>query len=244
MRSDGSFRRMAAIAAIASLPLAAGNLIAMLATVHFNIDGMTDPLVLLRAGQGAAPLWRLSMILDILGYYLLIVPAILLLRNSLRGSAANWVDMFALCLLGYCLIGSIGGATLATALPTMILDYAKTSSAAHHQVLQAVFTSYTDGIYRGSWNLLEELLAGVGWIGIAHVVGAKRRRLRLVTTVLGVACLVDSIGTALNVDAIAATGLSVYLVLAPVWACWMGIDLLRAPACGSFPIATLAPLPG
>ena len=75
---DRSFPRMAAIAAMASLPLAAGNLIAMLATVHFNLNGMTDPLVLLHAGKAAAPLWRWSMVLDIFGYYLLIVPLILL----------------------------------------------------------------------------------------------------------------------------------------------------------------------
>jgi hypothetical protein len=54
----------------------------------------------------------------------------------------------------------------------------------------------------------------------------------LVTIVLGVACLLDSLGTALNTDTIASTGLTVYLVLAPVWACWMGIGLLRAPTPG------------
>ena len=84
MNDDRSFSRAAAIAAVVSLPLAAGNLIAMLATVHFDLNGMTDPLVLLHSGSGAAPLWRWSMILDVLGYYLAIVPLILLLRRSLR----------------------------------------------------------------------------------------------------------------------------------------------------------------
>ena len=100
MMDDRSFQRVAAIAAVVSLPLAAGNLIAMLATVHFNLNGMTDPLVLLHAGKGAAPLWRWSMILDIFGYYLAIVPLILLLRSSLREQSPNWVDLFALCLFG------------------------------------------------------------------------------------------------------------------------------------------------
>jgi hypothetical protein len=221
---------MAAMAAIVSLPLAAGNLVAMLATVHFNLKGMTDPLVLLRAGPAAAPLWRLSMLLDILGYYLPIVPLILLLRSSDRGGAGNWTDMFTFCLLGYCLIGAIGGATLATAIPTLIRDYASASSADHRQAVQVVFTSYTDSIYRGQWNLLEELLAAIGWIGYSWVRNSDRRVLRIATSVLGVACLVDSIGTALNIDAVASAGLSLYLVLAPVWACWMGIDLLRSRA--------------
>ena len=54
MIDDRSFSRMAAIAAIASLPLAAGNLMAMLATVHFNLNGMTNPLVLRHAGTAAS----------------------------------------------------------------------------------------------------------------------------------------------------------------------------------------------
>jgi len=228
MNSDRSFSRTAAIAAIASLPLAAGNLFAMLATVHFNAKGMTDPLILLRAGTAAAPLWRWSMILDIFGYYLPIVPLILLLRTSFRHRGPNWIDLFALCLLAYCIIGAIGGAMLATALPTLIREYG-TASSSHQISLQSVFTGYTDGIYRGLWNLLEEFLAGIGWIGFGLVLQTERRRLGVATLVLGAACLVDSLGTALNIDAIASTGLTVYLVLAPTWACWMGIDLLRSP---------------
>jgi hypothetical protein len=224
--SDRSFSHMAAIAAIASLPLAMGNLFAMLATVHFDLNGMTNPLVLLHAGAGAAPLWRWSMILDIFGYYLPIVPLILLLHGTLRHRGPNWIDLFALCLLAYCLIGAIGGAILATAVPTLIREYATTSSG-HHLSLQSVFTGYTDGIYRGLWNLLEEFLAGIGWIGFGLALRSERRRLGVATVVLGTACLVDSLGTALDIDAVASTGLTVYLVLAPIWACWMGIDLLR-----------------
>src|SRR5262249_60198271 len=55
---DRSFARVAAIAAIVSAPLAAGNLLAMLAAVHFDISGMTNPLGLLHAGRAAAPVWR------------------------------------------------------------------------------------------------------------------------------------------------------------------------------------------
>lgn len=121
---------------------------------------------------------------------------------------------------------------LATALPTLIKEYASATTGSHQIGLQTVFTGYTDGIYRGLWNLLEEFLAGVGWIGFGLVIRADRRRLGLVTVVLGAACLVDSLGTALNTDVVASTGLTVYLILAPVWACWMGIGLLRAPTPG------------
>lgn len=231
MACDRSFARVAAIAAIVSAPLAAGNLAAMLATVHFDVRGMTNSLVLLHAGRAAAPLWRWSMVLDIFGYYLLIVPLVLLLRTSLRYRSGGWADLFSFCLLAYCLIGAVGGAMLATALPTLIQQYA--AIPAHRVALQTVFTGYTDGIYRGLWNLLEEFLAGVGWVGFGAALRLRHRRLGLVSLILGAACLADSAGTALNIDAIASAGLTAYLVLAPVWACWLGAGLLRAPAAGT-----------
>ncbi len=233
LSDERSFPRMAAIAAIASLPLAVGNLLAMLATVHFDLNGMTDPLVLLHAGRSAPTLWRWSMILDIFGYYLPIVPLILLLRSSFRHRSPNWIDLFALCLLAYCLIGAIGGAMLATAIPTLVSAYASTANPSHQMSLQTVFTGFTDGIYRGLWNLLEEFLAGVGWMGFGLALQAGHRRFGWVTIVLGVACLVDSLGTALNTGVVASIGLTVYLVLAPVWACWLGIGILRAQSAGA-----------
>jgi ribosomal protein S18 acetylase RimI-like enzyme len=84
------------------------------------------------------------------------------------------------------------------------------------------------------------VLGRVGWIGFGLVVRAERRRLSSVTIVLGVACLVDSLGTALNTDVIASTGLTVYLILAPIWACWMGVWLLRPPSAGVAPDSLVA----
>ena len=191
---------------------------------------MTNPLVLLHAGAGEAGLWRWSMVLDIVGYYLPIIPVILLLRSSLRLRGPLWTDLFALCLLSYCLIGAIGGAELATALPAIIKQYA--TSPSHRPSLQTVFTGFTDGIYRGMWNLLEEFLAGTGWVGFGLILRASDRWLGLSTIVLGIACLIDSAGTALNIDSVASIGLIIYLVLAPVWACWLGVRVLRRLSVG------------
>ena len=222
---DGSFGRMAAIAAMVSLPLAAGNLLTMLAAVHFDLSALSDPLVLLHQGATAARLWHWAMVLDILGYYLLIVPVILLLRSWLRAKSPNWIDLAALCLLAYCGIGAIGGAILATAIPPLIRGYA--TAGPQRVVVETVFSGYADAVYRGMWNLLEEFLAGVGWLAMGVVLRSEDRRLGRATTMLGLACLVDALGTAANVDAVATTGLGVYLVLAPIWAWWVGTRLLR-----------------
>lgn len=222
---ERSFARMAGVLAIVSLPLAVGNVLAMLATVHFDVSGMTKPLVLLHAGAAAGGLWRASMVLDIAGYYLAIVPLVLLLRSWLRPLAPAWVDLWSWCLLAYCLVGAIGGAELATALPTLMRDYAL--DASRRAPLQAVFTGYTDGVYRGMWNLLEEFLAGVGWMGIGIVLATRHRFLGVLTIVLGAVSVLDSVGTGLNTDVVASTGLSAYLVLAPVWAAVLGLGILR-----------------
>jgi hypothetical protein len=86
-RGERSFARMAGVLAIVSLPLSVGNVLAMLATVHFDVRGMTDPLVLLHASAAAGGLWRTSMVLDIAGYYLAIVPLVVVLRSWLRPPA-------------------------------------------------------------------------------------------------------------------------------------------------------------
>lgn len=201
----------------------------MLTSVHFNLNGLSNPLVLLHAGASAAPLWRLSMVLDILGYYLLIVPLLVLLRHSTRPQSPNWVDLFTWCLLTYCIIGAIGAAILATSLPTLITAYATSSPSSHLSSVTTTFTGYTDSVYHGLWNLLEQLLAGVGWIGFGLVLRGRLRRIGVGALLLGSACLIDSLGTAINVEAVSATGLIVYLVAAPIWAAAIGAGLWRDP---------------
>jgi len=225
---SGSFRRFAGLVALLSLPVAIGNLLTIGIAAHFNLNVVSHPSLLLHAGTASARWWHASMLLDVLGYYLMIVPLTLVLRSHFKRRSQGWTDLFVLCLLAYSFIGAIGGVILATVIPPMIQSYV-TAPSAHRQILDIVGTGYSDAVYRGMWNLLEEFLAGIGWLGIGLMQRREDRRLGTLTIVLGVACLVDSLGTALNVDGIATPGLTTYLVLAPVWAAWQGIRLLTSP---------------
>jgi hypothetical protein len=69
----------------------------------------------------------------------------------------------------------------------------------------------------------------IGWIGIGLILRHERRAIGISTVILGVAALVGSVGTTLGIAPLAQLGLCVYLVLAPIWALWLGIDLLRKP---------------
>jgi hypothetical protein len=223
-----SFRLVAAIAAILSLPLAYGSFVTGLLAVDFNMAALSEPLLLIRTGPRGAELWRWSMLLDMLGYYLLIVPIVLLLWRWLKAPGGDWIRFFTVCLLSYCLIGAMGAAILAATLPPLIVAW-QSAAEAQQVVIETVFSSYMNAVYRGLWNILEEFIAGFGWLGLGLALKGERGTLGLATIILGSACILDSIGSMLNVEALAMPGLYVYLLLAPIWACWLGVSLLRRP---------------
>jgi hypothetical protein len=138
------------------------------------------------------------------------------------------VNLACAGLLAYCLIGAIGAIGLAEAILRLMGAY--TASGANRFAVEAVFNGYSNAVYRGMWNVLEELIAGVGCIVLASVPVARDRTFGRATLVLGAAALLYSVASAANIDAIASFGLSIYLVLAPTWACWLGIRFLREPS--------------
>ncbi len=122
--SERTFQRAAALAAILSAPLAAGSMYFGLKSVDFNYEVFDHIELVLQAGPAGAGLVRTGMILDLLGYYLLIVPLTLVLWRWLRRPAPSASALFALCLIAYSLIGSIGAALLAAVAPPLMHAYA------------------------------------------------------------------------------------------------------------------------
>ncbi len=228
MHHERSFQRMAAIIAVLSAPFAFGNTLVMLIAMNFDVDAITNPLAILASGTEAADLWRWSMVLDMLGYYLLIVPLVLLLRQWLGQRSPRWAELFGLCLLWYSLIGAIGAAIHAATLPPLIRAYAEVN-AGQQDGIRTVFLAVHDLVLVGLWNILEVLVGGIGWIGMGLLLMQERRILGGVTVLLGLAALVDSLGVITNVEALATTGLMIYIFLAPIWALWLGLDVLRRP---------------
>src|SRR6266536_1008548 len=135
------------------------------AAVGFDLNPISHPLILLHQGATGATLWHWAMMLDILGYYLLIVPLILALRSWLRPSSPNWIDLAVLYLLAYGGIGAIGGAILATAIPPLIRGYAMAGPA-----VAAVTGVVGDGDLAPGGHLSE---------------GGPQRRVRLIRATLG-----------------------------------------------------------
>jgi len=84
-------------------------------------------------------------------------------------------------------------------------------------------------VFGGIWNILEALLAGVWFLGNGWLVWDERRIFSIVSMILGVSALLDSLGMILGIEALFLLGVSIYVFLAPIWALWIGIDLLRKP---------------
>jgi hypothetical protein len=228
MNDHQSFQRFAALAAIISFPLTLGSIVLSGMALDFNMEASTNPALLLSVGADGASLSRWGMILDMLGYYLPLLPVALFLWRWLGPRDPDWVLFYTSCGLGYILISAIGAVILAAVHPPLISAYSQ-SSVEQRPALETVFSAVWNMVYGGMWNILGELLAGIWFVGVGLLLRGERRIFSIVTMILGISALLDSLGMILNFEGLALLGLSVYVVLAPIWALWLGIDLLRKP---------------
>ncbi len=229
MNNERSFQRLAGVTAIISAPLAFGSLVLSLAPVDFNVEVFSDMVLFISVGASGANLLRWAWVLDILGYYLLLAPVAFILWHWLKPRGPTRIAFYTFCGLAYVLIGAIGAAILAAVWPPLINAYAG-ASGQQREILEAVFSSVADLVYGGLWGLLAGIPGGVWWIGIGLLLRSERRILGTITLILGIANLLAAIGAILNLGDLTMPFLSVYLFLAPIWALWLGIDLLRRPA--------------
>jgi hypothetical protein len=130
--------------------------------------------------------------------------------------------------LGYIFIGAIGAATLAAVQLPLINLYAQ-ASADQRYVLETIFSTIWNMVFGGIWNILEALLVGVWFLGIGRLLRTERLIFSIVSIILGTSALLDSLGMILNIEVIFLLGAAIYVFLAPFWALWLGIDLLRKP---------------
>jgi len=78
------------------------------------------------------------------------------------------------------------------------------------------------------WGILDTLLVGIWFLGIGLLLRGERRLFSIFSIILGISALLSSLGVILGIEAIALLG-AIYGLLAPIWALWLGIDLIRKP---------------
>ncbi len=228
MNNERSFQKLAGITAIISAPLAIASLVLVLAPVNYNFEAFEKNTLFLSAGASGASMLKWSMVLDVFGFYLLLAPAAFFLWYWLKPKAPARVGFYTFCGLAYILLGAAGAAILSAVWPPMISAYAQ-SSGAQAEALEIVFGALTNAVVGGIWNSLDPITSGIWWLGIGLLLRSERRGLGIFTVVLGIVSLLSGIGTILGIFILATIALNLFFLMQPIWALWLGIDLMRRP---------------
>jgi hypothetical protein len=215
---------------VAALTIASG-ILALLCLVLLSIaltdhpEAISDPVQILQVPDLNISLIRASMLADIAGYYLLLLPLIYYLRPYFRKHTA-WADLLTFCATAYALGGAIGAAIMSEVVTRLYTEYYQAVPAGQESI-RAVFRSVIYLVYEGLWNLLGSLFAGIWWLLMGYALLASHKALGWVTTLLGAFTLLDALGHMSGIQWLAEIGLNVYLVIAPLWAIWMGVVIWK-----------------
>jgi hypothetical protein len=216
------------IISILSGLLALASIIAGLIGVNYNSDAFSDPLLILTTPGTNIGAARYSMIFDMFGYYLLLLPVIYLLQEWIKTRSA-WSNVITFSGLAYILIGGIGAAILAIAWPSILSAY-PAATPDTQLILKNNFKFINDMVYGGMWNLLEILLAGVWWLWTGIIFYRNKYSfIGILTIITGVSCLADSAAGIFQIASLHTIALNCYLLFAILWAVVLGIFLLRKP---------------
>jgi hypothetical protein len=191
---------------------------------HYDAEAFSNPVKLLSMPSVNVGQVRWFMILDLFGYYLLLLPVLFFLQRELD-LKTPWASLLTSLGYGYVIIGAIGAATLAVIWPDLLIRH-RDAPENIQLIVQEDFLLATNFVVKGLWNHLEVLLGGVWWIGVG-IYAMPNRPLKITTLVLGASCLIDSIGEMLQWPVIAEIGLNAYLILGIVWPIWIGTILWR-----------------
>lgn len=219
-----SFAKTAAFAAILSCPISLLSLCLVFGAFNWDFDVAFNPAKAIAYLPDPSQMLRYGWLLDILGYYLLLAPLAIYLEQWASTKSTLYSQLFTFCGKGYILCGGLGAAILAGTSEPIFSAYQTGATSAEHG---AVFANTFHEVFDGIWNQFGMLLAAVWLMGIGWLMRPERRWLAWMTSLIGIASLVDFLGMALGMEMVSTIGLNIYLWLGPIWALWMGIDLLR-----------------
>lgn len=219
--------RVVGALAIAAGPLALLGLLLGLVLVDFDAEAFRDPNVVLGLGTAAAGTLRTSYLLVMLGSYLLVVPLAVWLWSRLwrqrRDAGSTGALIGGLAYLG---LGAAGASILAAVWPALIEQFA--AAPADRGAIRVAFITATRIAEDGLQGAVQNLAGGVWWTLVGLRMRAMgHRKLAVLTLVLGVASSVNALGSLFAAEALTLPGLTLTVLLAPVWAVALGVSIFR-----------------
>ena len=223
-----NYQRTTGIITLLSGLLALACMLAGLIGVNYNFDAFSDPLLILTTPGVNVDAARWSMVLDMFGYYLLLLPVIFLVNDWIKNKTA-WNKLVTFNGMAYVLTGAIGASILAVVWPYIITAYPGATPALQ-EILKANFKFVNDMVYGGMWNLLEMLFAGTWWLWVGIILYQNKFSFMGVLTIsTGIFCLADAVSGIFQLAWLHELAVNIYLLLAIVWAIVTGIFLLKRP---------------
>lgn len=224
MQPTDRYRNTIGLITILSGLLAAACIIVGAMAVENDFAAFSDPTrTLLHAHNQVLAYW--FNILDLFGYYLLLLPLIFHLHQLLK-YRSPWMPLITFSGAAYVLVGAIGASVLAAVWPSLMMDHLS-AGPADQSAITAAFKTMTLAVTKGLWNILEVIFAAVWWIGTGLLLRSASRPIAWLTIATGLSTLLDAIGNLLGLHLIAEISLNLYLVLAIIWPITIGIRLMR-----------------
>lgn len=193
--------------------------------VNFNFDFFSDTSLIFSIDGVSSTMLKWSMITDVFGYYLLLLPLLFYLHEWLNGKT-EWRNVFTFCGASYIFAGALGASILASAWP-VLLDKFPSSSPEQQEIIKQSFENLALIVSGGIWNLFDALMFGVWFIAIGVFIKIENSLWGWFTIIVGFLSALDFSGNALGVKGLAETALNLYLVLAPIWAIGFGTSILK-----------------
>ncbi|MES2645520.1 MAG: hypothetical protein V4717_01500 [Bacteroidota bacterium] len=218
------FQNQVAILSILAGVLALTSIYLIAAGAGYNMAVFENPSELLGMTTADAGLLKASMIADMFGYYLLLLPALVYFQRYLK-TRTSWSYVISWCGSAYILIGAIGAAILSVTWPAYVVEY-PIATVLEQEIIKRNFELLNQLVYGGLWNTLEVVLAAAWWLGIGIAVRKDLPVFGILSIVLAFASIIDGVGNMLGLPNVAALGLNIYLVLGIAWPVWFGASLL------------------
>jgi len=194
-------------------------------SVNFNFDFFSNPSIIFSMPDVHIGMLRWSMIADIFGYYLLLLPVIFYLHEWLSNKTV-WKNLISFCGTSYVLAGGIGASILAATWPALLTKF-PISSPGEHETIKLLFESFSLMVGNGIWNLFDTIVCGGWMLGVGIFIKEKKSFLGWFTISVGLISLLDGLGNILEVKVIADSAVNLYLVLAPLWAIVIGFNIMK-----------------
>lgn len=226
MQHEHSFSRLAGFAAMLAAPIGWLSLILVFAAYNWDFDVIFDPLKAIAYQPDPAGLSRWGWALDLLGFYLLLAPAILFMRHKLSAKAPLHSQTIAFFGLGYILSGAIGAAMLVGASVPLYAAHAA-GDPTGQAIAAQIYANLNHEVLDGIWNVLGVMFSSVWIAGTGWLLHGENKPLAWFSWLIAAGCVLDLLGSLLLQPALAGLGLNLYLWLFPAWTFWIGWVVLK-----------------